>query len=85
MNEIQLNPEGKAVRRAIERAAEEQLDSPVAYAFNDGWPVELTELEAEELLEAIKKLEVKLFIPRQVEHKRIAIEEVAAALNESED
>jgi len=77
MNEVTLDPDGAAVQLYIQRAVQQQLaDSPVRYAFTDGWPVELSALEAQEVQEAIRSYQPMYLNMHADEHERLALREV---------
>jgi len=81
MNEVTLNPKGPAIQLFIQRAVAEQLsESPVRYAFDDGWPVHLSELEAQEVLEAVRNYGPMFYNIHGKEHKEIAVKTVMTAI-----
>lgn len=55
MNEVRLDCDNAAIQVFIETAVDRHIDTPVAYAFNDGWPIELSFLEADEVVRAVEK------------------------------
>jgi len=80
MNEVELDPT-PAVRRYIERAVGQNLqESPVRYPFQDGWPVQLSELEAEEVLYAVQRPEPDIGNPHGKEHRKMAMKEVGSKI-----
>jgi hypothetical protein len=80
MKELTINPDGPAVKRFIESAVDQELsDSPVRHAFNKGWPVELSELEAQEVIDAIESCGPCYANMHGREHKRLALREVMKA------
>jgi hypothetical protein len=81
MNEVTLDPDGAMVKAFISRAVVEQIDSPVQYAFNDGWPVHLSTLEAEELYQAVEQTEPLITMPQSHEHKDRALKNISEALS----
>jgi hypothetical protein len=84
MGKITLNPDGYAIRRFIHRAVSQNLsDSPVRYAFTNDWPVTLTRLEAQELLQAVRNTQPDLRNPHGTEHKQIAIKTIMKHIGEA--
>lgn len=55
MNEVTLDCENHRIQAFIETAVDRHIDTPVEYAFGDGWPIELSFLEAEEVVRAVEK------------------------------
>jgi hypothetical protein len=85
MNEITLNPKSAAVKRFINRAVEIHLsDSPVRHAFNHDWPVNLSELEAQEVLQAVRDCQPHFYNPHGGKHKELTIKELMTALKKQE-
>lgn len=54
MNEVTLDCENQRIQNFIETSVDRHIDTPVAYAFNDGWPIELSFLEADEVVRAVE-------------------------------
>lgn len=76
MNDITLEPDGHAVRRLIEQAIDEHCESPVQYAFENGWPVGMTRLEAFEVLEAVREYRPRISNIHGSEHKQRAVRHI---------
>lgn len=85
MDEVSLDPDGAAVKAFIEYAVTENLDSPTAYAFEEsnGWPVEMSQLEADEVAQVVQETQPHLTIPHSEEHKERAIRAIRQAQRES--
>jgi hypothetical protein len=83
VNEVTLDPDAPAIRRFINRAVEQNLsESPVGYAFEDGWPVHISQLEGQEVLQAVRNCEPYIYNPHGNEHKELAVKEVMDSLPE---
>ena len=76
LEEVALEPDKQVVRAFMFRAVSQHIDTPVENAFDDEWPVYLSDMEAEEVLEALKKTRVRRFVPYSKERKELAIKEV---------
>jgi|APHM01.1.fsa_nt_gi hypothetical protein len=76
---VTLDPDGWAIRTFIIKAVNNHIDTPVAYAFNDDWPVTLTGLEATEVAQAVQAQDPDLRNPHGTEHKKIALREINKA------
>lgn len=84
MNEISLNPDEYAIRRFMLRAVNQNLsDSPVRYAFTYDWPITLTRLEAQEVLQAVRNTQPDLRNPHGTEHKQITIKRLMQHIGEA--
>ncbi len=81
MQEVTLNPDGAMVKTFIYRAVQENIDTPVQHAFNDGWPVHLSTLEAEELYQAVEQTKPIVTMPQSHEHKDRALRNISEALS----
>jgi hypothetical protein len=55
MNEVTLDCDDHRIQAFIETAVDRHIDTPVEYAFENGWPIELSFLEAEEVVSAVEK------------------------------
>jgi hypothetical protein len=83
VNEVTLDPDAPAIKQFINRAVEQNLsESPVRYAFEDGWPVHLSRLEGQEVLQAVRNCQPHFYNMHGREHKEMAVKEVMASLPE---
>jgi hypothetical protein len=86
MNDITLDPDARAVKVIIRRAVKQKLhDSPVRYAFEDDWPVELSYLETQEVLESVRNYRPLFYDIDVQDTKSMAIEEVMSEMSRVEE
>lgn len=71
LDEVTLDPPW-AVRMFIDRAVNEHVETPVQYAFDGTWPVNLTEREAQEVYTAVQMARPNMSNPRGQAHKDLA-------------
>lgn len=84
MNEVTLNPDSWGARQIILQAVNANLDSPVAYAFEDGFPVALTLIEADEVFDAVEAYQPIVTQPHAETHKEIALDAIRKAQQQSD-
>lgn len=84
MNEVTLNPASWGAQQIILQAVNANIDSPVQYAFADGFPVALSVIEAEEVYEAVEMYQPPITQPHAAEHKEIALDAIDEAQFQAE-
>lgn len=72
MTDIELEPDSHAVRRFIERAVYENIDTPVEYAFDGTWPVVLLDTEIGEVYDAVHETVPHIQNPHGEKHKQLS-------------
>jgi len=84
MEEVVLNPTSWGAQQLILRAVKRKINSPVKYAFEDGFPVELSLIESEEVFDAVESYQPMLSHPHSEEHKEIALDTIRQAQQQSD-
>ena len=84
MEEVVLNPTSWGAQQLILRAVNRKINSPVKYAFEDGFPVSLSLIESEEVFDAVASYHPMLSHPHSEKHKEIALDTIRQAQQQSD-